>query len=195
MSDCQKHGGPDGEGASVNADLGVALGHRRLALLDLSVAGQQPMLDTTGNFEILFNGEIYNYLEIRLELIALGYQFINQTDTEVILNAYIEWGDLAFEKLNGMFAVAIFDKIKKEIVLARDLVGIKPLYYHQSKQGLIFASEVKAFKESGFDFEEQTDWKIYFLSFGFISHSSFSFIMIYYNLLFICHILLIYIED
>jgi len=168
MNDCQKHGGPDGEGATVHPDLGVAFGHRRLALIDLSIAGQQPMLDATGNFEILFNGEIYNYLEIRLELIAIGYQFNNQTDTEVILNAYIEWGDLAFEKLNGMFAVAIFDKIKKEIVLARDLVGIKPLYYHQSKKGLIFASEVKAFKASGFDFEEQPDWKIYFLSFGFI---------------------------
>lgn len=168
MNDCQKHGGPDGEGATVHAELGVALGHRRLALLDLSLAGMQPMLDQSSNYEILFNGEIYNYLEIRLELIALGYQFNNQTDTEVILNAYIQWGDLAFKRLNGMFAVAIFDKLKKEIVLARDIVGIKPLYYHHSKQGLIFASEVKAFTASGFKFEEQMDWKIYFLSFGFI---------------------------
>lgn len=168
MNDSQQHGGPDGEGSFIDERSGLAFGHRRLALLDLSTNGQQPMCDEEQKFQILFNGEIYNYLEIRSELFALGYSFKTQTDTEVILKAYIQWGEAAFRKLNGMFAISIYDLHKQEIILARDIVGIKPLYYHVSEKGLVFASEVKAFQHSGFKFKEQEDWKIYFLSFGFI---------------------------
>jgi len=166
MCDLQAHGGPDGEGYFISNNSHLALGHRRLSLIDLSHAGHQPM--QFQHLHISFNGEIYNYLEIRSELSTFGHHFNSNSDTEVILHAYAQWGKAAFEKFNGMFAIAIYDEIKDELVLARDLAGIKPLYFYHHNQQFVFASEVKAFAASGINFQEDPNWKIYFLSFGFI---------------------------
>ncbi|MBC7655272.1 MAG: asparagine synthase (glutamine-hydrolyzing), partial [Oligoflexus sp.] len=166
MNDCQKHGGPDGEGYFIDPSVNLALGHRRLSLIDLSNAGHQPM--QYQHFQISFNGEIYNYQEIKIDLIALGHQFKSHSDTEVILHAYAQWGNKCFKLFNGMFAIAIYDQIKKKLILSRDVAGIKPLYYSQQNKHFVFASEVKAFSASGISFTDDPNWKIYFLSFGFI---------------------------
>jgi asparagine synthase (glutamine-hydrolysing) len=166
MCDLQAHGGPDGEGYFVDATVHLGLGHRRLSLIDLSNAGHQPM--NYEQFQISFNGEIYNYQQIKNDLIALGHQFHSHSDTEVILHAYAQWDTKCFTLFNGMFAIAIYDRQKKQLVLARDIAGIKPFYYYHQHDQFIFASEVKAFAASGIFFEEDPNWKIYFLSFGFI---------------------------
>lgn len=137
-----KHRGPDDEGIFVDEHVG--LGHVRLSILDLSSAGKQPMTDLTGRYTIIQNGESYNYIELREELKALGYKFTTQTDTEVLLNGYIEWGESVLDKLNGMFALAIYDKEKQTLFIARDRFGVKPLYYHIGDGQLIFASEIPA---------------------------------------------------
>jgi asparagine synthase (glutamine-hydrolysing) len=124
----------------------AALGHRRLAILDLSAAGHQPMCTPDRRFWITFNGEIYNYIEIRKDLDALGYKFQTQTDTEVILAAYQTWGAKALSHFNGMFAFVIYDAFEHTLFAARDRFGVKPLYYWKSPQGSIaFASEIKQF--------------------------------------------------
>lgn len=166
MCDLQAHGGPDGEGYFVDEEVNLALGHRRLSLIDLSNAGHQPM--QYQHLHISFNGEIYNFQEIKTDLNALGHQFQSHSDTEVIIHAYAEWGTACFKRFNGMFALAIYDEHQKKLILARDLAGIKPLYYYHQNNQFIFASEVKAFAASGMLFEEDPNWKIYFLSFGFI---------------------------
>ncbi len=166
MCDLQAHGGPDGEGYFVDDEVHLALGHRRLSLIDLSKAGHQPM--AYQHLCLSFNGEIYNYQEIRNDLIALGHQFQSHSDTEVILHAYAAWGNKCFQLFNGMFSIAIYDQRTKKLILARDVAGIKPLYYYHQKNQFIFASEVKAFAASGLIIEEDPNWKIYFLSFGFI---------------------------
>ena len=122
-----KHRGPDDEGVYV--DGAVGLGHVRLSILDLTEAGHQPMTDATGRYTIIQNGESYNYIELREELAAKGYTFRTQTDTEVVLNGYIEWGEAVLERLNGMFAMAIYDKEAQTVFLARDRFGVKPFYY------------------------------------------------------------------
>lgn len=137
-----KHRGPDDEGIFVEKNVG--LGHVRLSILDLSSAGKQPMTDPTGRYTIIQNGESYNYIELREELKALGYKFTTQTDTEVLLNGYIEWGESVLDKLNGMFALAIYDKEKQTLFIARDRFGVKPLYYHIGDGQLVFASEIPA---------------------------------------------------
>lgn len=137
-----KHRGPDDEGMFIDGHVG--LGHVRLSILDLSSAGKQPMTDATGRYTIIQNGESYNYIELREELKALGYKFTTQTDTEVLLNGYIEWGESVLDKLNGMFALAIYDKEKQKLFIARDRFGVKPLYYHIGDGQLIFASEIPA---------------------------------------------------
>lgn len=137
-----KHRGPDDEGVFIDGHVG--LGHVRLSILDLSSAGKQPMTDATGRYTIIQNGESYNYIELREELKALGYKFTTQTDTEVLLNGYIEWGESVLDKLNGMFAMAIYDKEKQTLFIARDRFGVKPLYYHIGDGQLIFASEIPA---------------------------------------------------
>lgn len=120
-----------------------AMGFRRLAILDLSALGHQPMCDKeTGNW-IIFNGEIYNYIEIREELIAKAYIFISGTDTEVLLKAYREWGESCINKFNGMFSFCIFDKVKRKLFCARDRMGIKPFYYYLDGKRFVFGSEVK----------------------------------------------------
>lgn len=137
-----KHRGPDDEG--VFSDGNVGLGHVRLSILDLSCAGHQPMTDETGRYTIVQNGEAYNYIELREELKTLGYTFKTQTDTEVVLNGYIEWGEAVLDKLNGMFALAIYDKEKQTLFLARDRFGVKPFYYYVDAERMVFASEISA---------------------------------------------------
>lgn len=142
MTDAIAHRGPDGEGHFV--ENGVGLGHRRLAIIDLSDAGRQPMESADGRFVISYNGEIYNYRELRTELQSLGYRFQSRTDTEVFLYAFTHWREQAFEKFNGMFAVAIWDRLKRSLVLARDRYGIKPLYYTRAGDTVLVGSEIKA---------------------------------------------------
>ena len=137
-----KHRGPDGEGVFIDGNVG--LGHVRLSILDLSCAGHQPMTDETGRYTIVQNGEAYNYVELRDELKSLGYSFASQTDTEVVLKGYIAWGEKVLERINGMFAMAIYDRQEKTLFIARDRFGVKPLYYHVGDGQLIFASEIPA---------------------------------------------------
>ena len=139
------HRGPDDEGFYV--DEYVALGHRRLAIIDLSPAGHQPMQCNDGNLEIIFNGEMYNFEEVKKLLPE--YPFKTKTDTEVILAAYKKWGKQCVHKFNGMFAFAIYNKQTKELFIARDRLGVKPIYYYKDNETFLFASEVRALLESG----------------------------------------------
>jgi asparagine synthase (glutamine-hydrolysing) len=123
----------------------MAFAHRRLSIIDLSEAGHQPMCDAAGSYWITFNGEIYNYIELRNELKQKGHQFMTQTDTEVILAAYKEWGVNCLQKFNGMFALVLFDTKNNELFCARDRAGVKPFYYINTKDSFAFASEYKAF--------------------------------------------------
>ncbi|HEX8356412.1 MAG TPA: hypothetical protein VF610_03330, partial [Segetibacter sp.] len=168
MRDCMKHGGPDGEGIYLDSTFPLALGHRRLSLIDLTAAGQQPMADLEGSLQIVFNGEIYNFLELTHELKALGHVFITACDTEVILKAYTQWGVECFSRFNGMFALALFDKRSGQLILARDHAGIKPLYYSIGEGCLYFASEIRAFKKVVPGWAENENWKISFLTFGYL---------------------------
>ncbi|MCX5829554.1 MAG: asparagine synthase (glutamine-hydrolyzing) [Deltaproteobacteria bacterium] len=142
MTDAISHRGPDGEGFYTDSFIG--LGHRRLAIIDLSPAGHQPMATTQNQHVITYNGEVYNFQELRTELEALGHQFRSRSDTEVVLYAYKEWGAKCLEKFNGHFAFVIWDKTKQELFLARDRYGTKPLYYTFAGPYFIFASEQKA---------------------------------------------------
>lgn len=139
MTDKIAHRGPDGEGHYLYENLG--LGHRRLAILDLSENGHQPMIDR--NIILTYNGEVYNYLEIKEELKELGHKFKTDSDTEVIINAYKEWSTDCVLKFNGMWAFALFDKTKKELFVSRDRFGIKPFYYINNDKGFYFGSEIK----------------------------------------------------
>ena len=147
MTDNLAHRGPDGEGQYIDGYIG--LGHRRLAIIDLSPAGHQPMQTNEGRYTISYNGEVYNFKEIRIELEDLGYQFHSHTDTEVILKSYAQWQEKCVHKFNGMFAFAVWDKKDKKLFLARDRYGIKPLYYYKNDKHFIFASEVKGIAASG----------------------------------------------
>jgi asparagine synthase (glutamine-hydrolysing) len=142
MTDAIAHRGPDGEGHWIEGAVGV--GHRRLAIIDLSPAGQQPMISADHRYVLSYNGEVYNFRELRSELQALGYWFRSQTDSEVVLYALAEWGLPALDKFNGMFALALWDRRERRLTLARDRYGIKPLYYARQKDLLAFASEQKA---------------------------------------------------
>lgn len=144
MNTALKHRGPDGEGYFVDA--GIGLGHRRLSIIDLD-GGAQPMANGDGTLQIIFNGEIYNYIELREELSALGHRFRTRSDTEVIVHAYKQWGTKCVNRFNGMFAFAIVNVREKTLFLARDHLGIKPLYYMWLESRLLFASEIKALLE------------------------------------------------
>lgn len=168
MCDVMAHGGPDDQGLSDDEESHAVFGHRRLALIDLSPAGHQPMYYS--NLTIVFNGEIYNYQELKNELKDLGSEFSNATDTEVILAGYKQWGINIFAKLEGMFAFALYDKSQNVTYLVRDQMGIKPLYYSTEGSKLIFASEVKAFKTLKNPIQEDKNWRTYFLAFGHIPH-------------------------
>ena len=145
MTDVIKHRGPDGEGHWINENVGF--GHRRLSIIDLSPAGHQPMISADHRYVLTYNGEIYNFRELRTELEAKGYWFRSQTDSEVVLSALAEWGSEALLKFNGMFALAFWDRKEKKLLLARDRYGIKPLYYFQNDKKLVFGSEQKAILE------------------------------------------------
>jgi asparagine synthase (glutamine-hydrolysing) len=142
LNDVQVHRGPDAGGVWFSQDLSVALGHRRLSIIDLDL-GSQPMLSGDGGLIITFNGEIYNYQELKSELIRRDHNFKTNSDTEVILNSYKEWGGECVKKFRGMFAFAIVDQNKKELFLARDQFGIKPLVYYHSEDIFCFASEIR----------------------------------------------------
>ncbi|MBN1553874.1 MAG: asparagine synthase (glutamine-hydrolyzing) [Phycisphaerae bacterium] len=146
MRDTLRHRGPDDAGAWWSSDGGVGFGHRRLAILDLTPGGRQPMLDATGQVSLVFNGEIYNHADLRRELESQGARFRSTSDTEVLLEAYLAWGTDCLDRLSGMFAFAIWDGREKLAFLARDRAGEKPLYYHHDPVGgaLRFASEIKA---------------------------------------------------
>lgn len=144
MTNLIAHRGPDGEGHLVDGPVG--LGHRRLAIIDLSPAGAQPMTTRDGRYVLTYNGEIYNFNEIRADLQARGYRFNSRTDSEVLLYAFAHWGPAILRRLNGMFAFAIWDKELRKLTLARDRFGVKPLYYTQIGDLVLFASEVKAFR-------------------------------------------------
>jgi len=142
MRDSLRHRGPDDAGAWISPDGRVGLGHRRLAIIDISPAGHQPM--AVGPLQIVFNGEIYNYQEIRNELILLGHTFKSESDTEVLLASYLQWGENCLEKIRGMFAFAIFDERDKTLFAARDRAGEKPFFYTTSNERFAFSSELKA---------------------------------------------------
>ena len=142
MTDSIAHRGPDGEGHYTDGPLG--LGHRRLSIIDLSSAGSQPMISANNQIVLSYNGEIYNFRELRMELERLGYQFQSQTDSEVVLNAWVEWGEECVHRFNGMFAFSVWDKKNKTLFLVRDRYGIKPLYYAQWGQNFLFGSEQKS---------------------------------------------------
>ena len=166
MSDRIKHRGPDGDGYFIDGD--VVLGHRRLSIIDLS-SGDQPMFNEDGSVVTVFNGEIYNYQELKEELIALGHDFKTKSDTEVLVHGYEEWHTDLPKHLRGMFAFAIYDKNKNEVFLARDNFGIKPLYYAKMNDTFMFASEIKAFLDVP-DFEKIFNESILetYLEFSFV---------------------------
>jgi asparagine synthase (glutamine-hydrolysing) len=147
MTDAIVHRGPDESGQYI--DDFAALGHRRLAIIDLAT-GQQPMSALDGRVQIVFNGEIYNFLDVRRELEGLGHQFNTHCDTETILRGYVQWGEACVEKLHGMFAFALWDARNRSVLLARDRVGKKPLYYCRQGGTLAFASEIKALRAGEF---------------------------------------------
>jgi asparagine synthase (glutamine-hydrolysing) len=147
MTEAIAHRGPDGKGYYI--DRAVGLGHRRLAIIDLSPAGHQPMSTEDGRFVISYNGEVYNFRELRVELEAMGHKFNSQTDSEVVLKAFAHWGCKSLLKFNGMFAFAVWDKKKQELTLARDRYGIKPLYFSRVGDTFLFGSEIKAILANG----------------------------------------------
>jgi asparagine synthase (glutamine-hydrolysing) len=145
MTDVIQHRGPDGEGHWIEGNIGF--GHRRLSIIDLSPAGHQPMISSDHRYVLTYNGEIYNFRELRIELEGKGYCFQSKTDSEVVLYSLAEWGSDALLKFNGMFALAFWDRKEKKLLLARDRYGIKPLYYFQNDKKIIFASEQKSILE------------------------------------------------
>lgn len=144
----------------------IALGFRRLSIVDLSEKGHQPMLSENEQIIITFNGEIYNFKKIRKELEILGHVFRSNSDTEVILKAYQEWGNSVFVMLDGMFAICIVNLVSQQLILARDRVGMKPLFYHQSEEGLVWASEIKALLKNEF-VKPEINWNGVYTNFLF----------------------------
>ncbi len=167
-----RHRGPDGEGIYVDPQRRAGLGHSRLSIIDLSDAGRQPMASADGNLVVTYNGEIYNYLELRRELES-SYEFRTHSDTEVLLAAYQKWGEGCLDRLIGMFAFVIWDARNKSAFAARDRFGVKPFYYHQRKDGtLLFASEIKAIHAAGIPrIPNEKAWATY-LTYGLYDHST-----------------------
>jgi len=169
VRDAMRHRGPDGAGIYLSPDRSAALVHRRLAVIDLTETGHQPMSSPDGRFHIAYNGEVYNFPEIREELSRLGYSFRGSSDTEVILSAYREWGPDCILRFNGMFAFAVWDDHLRRLFLARDRLGVKPLYYMEGPGVFAFASELNALGSLPF-FPRRIDpsaLRFYFL-FGYV---------------------------
>lgn len=172
MIEIQRHRGPDAEGVFLSPRGAAGLGHNRLSIIDLTDAGRQPMTDESGETVIVFNGEIYNYLELKRELVS-EYNFKTKTDTEVLLAAYLKWGAACLEKLVGMFAFVVWNEREQTMFAARDRFGVKPFYYHHRSDGTLFAaSEIKALHCAGIaaEFDEKT-WATY-LTYGLHDHSA-----------------------
>jgi asparagine synthase (glutamine-hydrolysing) len=167
----QHHRGPDAQGIFISMNGGCVLGHNRLSILDLSSAGKQPMSDPEERYWIIFNGEIYNYLELRAEL-GDGYLFRTKTDTEVLLAAYLKWGQDCLNRLIGMFAFAVWDEKDQSLFAARDRFGVKPFYYYQKPDGTLFlASEIKALHAAGVPAcDDPVTWATY-LTYGLYDHA------------------------
>lgn len=157
MMDRIRHRGPDAEGKYVDGD--IALGHRRLSIIDVSSQGDQPIFNEDGSLVLVFNGEIYNFQEIREKLVAAGHIFKTKTDSEVLIHGYEEYGEKLLDKLRGMFAFVIWDKNKKELFGARDFFGIKPLYYAQMNNTFMFGSEIKSFLDHP-DFKKELNERV-----------------------------------
>jgi len=172
MTSIIKHRGPDLQDTYSYEN--VSFGHVRLSILDLSELGAQPMHSEDGRFVLVYNGEVYNFKEIRAELTERGHQFRSTSDTEVILKAYIEWGEASVPMFNGMFAFSMLDKASKTLFFARDRYGIKPLYYGQFRQSFLFGSEIKAIEQHpDYEFElNQTGLKEYFSFQNFLSDNT-----------------------
>ncbi len=167
--DTMRHRGPDDSGLSWGSDHHVGLAQRRLAIIDCSPAGHQPMVDQQQEMTIVFNGEIYNFLELRRELEALGHRFRSRSDTEVLLAAYRQWGDDCPARLNGMFAFCIYDTSCQKLFLARDRAGEKPLFYCHKNGRLIFASEIKALMQlPGVSRQLNHDALEFYLAYGYV---------------------------
>ena len=162
----QQHGGPDDEGIYVDEKHSLVLGHRRLSLIDLSPGGHQPMAYANERFYIIYNGELYNYIELKEELEKAGCSFVSNSDTEVILAAFAVWGRSAFAKFIGMYAFALLDKETQNIYLVRDPSGIKPLYFAITKEGMAFASEVRALASIDYLKAPNANWPVFFLAYG-----------------------------
>lgn len=159
------HRGPDDQGLYVHMPIGM--GNRRLSILDLSPAGHQPMSDENDRFIIVYNGEVYNYREIRTTLVEKGYSFKSNSDTEVVLKSYVEWGADCLEYFNGMFGIAIWDQAEQRLFLARDRMGIKPLYYYFDGAKLVFASEIKSIlQDSSIPRELSQEGMVNYFTFG-----------------------------
>ena len=170
MRDTMIHRGPNDAGIWWSTDRRLGLGHRRLSILYLTPTGHQPMEDNSGKYVITFNGEIYNYLDLRKYLKKTDHAFQSSSDTEVLLESYKEWGTKCLDRLSGAFAFAIFDLNRLELFLARDRTGEKPLYYKQSKDRFVFASELKALMaDSDFPRILNLGALDYYLTYGYVS--------------------------
>jgi len=170
MGAALRHRGPDDAGTWCDAQAGIALAHQRLSILDLSPLGHQPMASSDGRYQLAYNGEIYNFAQLRAALSALGHRFRGHSDTEVLLAAIVEWGlEEALGRCNGMFAIALWDSRTHSLSLARDRVGKKPLYYGWAGDTLVFGSELKAlWRHPGFDNEVDRDALTLLLRLGYI---------------------------
>ncbi len=178
MTDVLHHRGPDDSGYGFHAleEANIGLGHRRLSILDLSKHGHQPM--SYKELEIIYNGEVYNFAQIKKELESFGYDFVSHSDTEVILKSWHKWGVKCIDKFNGMFAFAVLDKKRRKVYLFRDRAGVKPLYWYEKNSTILFASELKSFhKFDKFDKEINIEAVALFLRYQYIPqpHSIFKF--------------------
>ncbi|MDP2325989.1 MAG: asparagine synthetase B, partial [Gammaproteobacteria bacterium] len=170
MADAQRHRGPDGDGVWVHPDRPLGFAHRRLSIIDLSDAGRQPMISASGRLTICFNGEIYNYADLRGELALLGHAFRGHSDTEVLLAAIEQWGlEPAVRRCIGMFAFALWDSRENAVFLVRDRIGIKPLYYTQQGRSFAFSSELKGLRRArGFQWTIDRRALSQFFRYGYI---------------------------
>lgn len=171
MRDTLAHRGPDGAGTWLREDTTAALGHRRLAIVDLSDRGRQPLANETGDVLVSHNGEIYNYPQLRAELERKGHRFASGSDSETIVHAYEEWGDDCVRRFNGIFAFALWDDRRRRMLLARDQLGVKPLYYWARPEGMVAASEIRAILAHP-RFRREVDpvaWSLY-LAFRYVPH-------------------------
>ncbi|MBL0342420.1 MAG: hypothetical protein IPP71_16845 [Bacteroidetes bacterium] len=173
MTSSLAHRGPDDDGFEIRrfSDVVVGFGFRRLAIIDLSPKGHQPMINELTGDMLIFNGEVYNFSEIRKELEALGHHFKSQSDTEVVLRSFQEWGTSCVSKFNGMFAIALYNPTANKVQLFRDRAGVKPLFYYWDGELFLFGSELKAFHQHP-GFKKQIDFDSLALYFhhGYIPH-------------------------